>query len=321
MKKIQKDEIYLTVNNFLLRFNNNVPFKIPFNSLPKCEVSCEPQVGVLELRIFAKIQKHFKFQKKEISFKIENTGNRPCILIQLQKKDLFEEFYRVCLQIIEQVQIQRKSPFKAITSVFLRYEELLKAKKEIPEEKVIGLWGELYFIHQMLSWKRGENIIHNWFGHSNEEHDFVTKKNDYEVKTTRSERRIHTIASLSQLYPKPKRKLFLISIQITNSLQEEGESIISLIDKINKKLKNPKTNEIFSGKIKSFSVDKMNAEIVDKKFILRSNICIALVDSGFPKITFKNLKVKSSAKNRIIDCTYKINVENLGSDLVKNSYE
>ena len=53
MKKFQKDEIYLTVNNFLLRFNNNVPFKIPFNLLPKCEISCEPQAGVLELRIFA----------------------------------------------------------------------------------------------------------------------------------------------------------------------------------------------------------------------------------------------------------------------------
>jgi len=320
MKNPKKDEIFLTVNNFLLRFENGFPFTIPFNLSPKCEVSCDPDAGIVELRIFTKVQKLITVQKKEILIKCENIGKKPSILVQLKKKELYEEFYAVCLQIIEKIQIQRRNPTCAINSVFTNYEDLFKEKKEIPEQKIIGLWGELYFIYQNLLWKKGDKIIEQWFGPSDEEHDFVTKKQDYEIKTTKNERRIHTISSLSQLQAKPKRKLFVISIQITNSTQLIGDSVTSLIHKIKQKIKEVQNKELFNDKLKSLNVDKMNQDIINRKFILRNKITSSLVDSSFPKITFERLQDKKAVKSRIIDCLYKINVETLGVELTRDTY-
>ena len=318
--KMRISKTFLTEKNFFLRYKNGFPFTVPFRGSPLCELSCDPSNNLAELRIFINPKENLKINKKEIFLKYDSSKKKPSILISLKKSALVKEFYAICIKIIENFQINKFNPKKAIFSVFSNFDELLKEKRDISNETIIGLWGELFIILEYLKNKKSDRIIKEWFGPLDEEHDFVSAKSDYEVKTTTLERRIHQISSFTQLQAKKGRPLFLLSVQVTSGSVKSGYSISTLIKEIHKAIKKQTIRDVFNQKLKEYNVKEILSEKINQKYILRNEIRLIPINKDFPKITPDCLKNSKKNLNRINKVSYNVNVEGYGNVFSKKSY-
>lgn len=130
------------------------------------------------------------------------------------------------------------------------------------KEEIIGLWGELFFLNNLLKrinsikYKTFYTIINSWekSGHYSGRSAIDFKFNNLlacEIKTTTQKERKHHIQSLNQLdYNKNFKFGFLISYMITDSNKVNSKSCVDLIKSIKEILqKDPTSLEIFNEKI------------------------------------------------------------------------
>lgn len=296
---------------FAERKARGYPFNITFPGRAHAILGSDPRNGTYRLIIQNRKNEPIKIDKQNI--RIENEANEK-IVIALKNPLLCDEFFQFCSKIAIKVQNRDvKSIKNEIISAIDNFDNLLKATKTIGETELVGLWGELYLILLNLKKHNQRKIIEYWYGPFNEEHDFALKTHDYEIKTTVREKRIHKISSLTQLEKKQGRTLFLISIQITLGSGPSSDSVFSLISKIRKRLVNDSAAyEEFDDKIHRikglWSIDEKKV----KSYSLRSEMRKIEVNKVFPKITSKTLCLPKYSKNRLLDCEYNINCENLG---------
>lgn len=297
---------------FAERKARGYPFSITFPGRAQAVLGSDPRNGTYSLVIQNLQKEYIRINKQNIN--IANDSNERKIVICLKNPVLCDEFFQFCSKIAIKVQNPDvKSIKNEILCAIDNFDNLLKATKTISETELIGLWGELYLILINLAKYNQKDIIKYWFGPFNEEHDFAVKTHDYEIKTTIREKRIHKISSLTQLEKKQGRTLFLVSIQITLGNGPSSDSVFSLISKIRKRLvSNTSAYEEFDEKIRRikglWSIDENKA----KFYSLRSELRKVEVNKVFPKITSKTLSLPKHSKNRLLDCEYSINCENLG---------
>lgn len=297
---------------FAERKANGYPFNITFPGRAEAVLGSDPRSGMYSLVIQNLRNEPIRIDKQNLSIANEFKAKR--IVILLKNPLLCDEFFQFCSKIAIKVQDPNVTSIKnEILCAINNFDNLLKATKTISETELVGLWGELYLILINLTKYNQKKLINSWYGPYNEEHDFAVKAHDYEIKTTTREGRIHKISSLTQLEKKQGRTLFLVSIQITLGSGPGSDSVFSLISKIRKRLlSNSPVYQEFDEKIGHikglWSVDENKT----KTYSLRSELRKIKVDKVFPKITSKTLSLPKHSKNRLLDCEYNINCENLG---------
>ena len=99
----------------------------------------------------------------------------------------------------DELTTSNKGLVKDILTVSKRWKDLVKEVRTLKElEK--GLLGELWFLDNLID-HLGPSIIRDWRGSEGDRHDFRIQNNEFEIKTTSSDERIHYISSISQLEP------------------------------------------------------------------------------------------------------------------------
>jgi hypothetical protein len=134
--------------------------------------------------------------------------------IELDARGIHYEAYSLIESILDQVQ-SGASLRHAVSEAVAQFKGLLASRARLTAEKEAGLIGELLVLRHLIDTLGEEGALQAWLGPDSEEHDFGFVAYDAEVKTTRSEDRIHLIGSETQLQPQPDRPLYLVSIQIT----------------------------------------------------------------------------------------------------------
>lgn len=230
---------------------------------------------------------------------------------------LFEHFYSMMCFISDSVQIKNHDFIAAVIDAVEQLKNLISSERLLSEEKIIGMWGELWVLEQFLS-EKGSEAVYLWKGADKAIHDYRLEGSELEVKTTRNEERIHVISRLSQLEASPNKQLYLCSIQVVEG-STDGYSLSEFVNRIESLIKNDK--EAFSYFEKQLDKEGYKygqARFYTTRYYLRTKPEIIIIDNQFPGI-YRNLIDASYGKesSRISNVHYSINVTGLGSEFNK----
>ena len=191
----------------------------------------------------------------------------------------------------DELTTSNKGLVKDILTVSKRWKDLVKEVRTLKElEK--GLLGELWFLDNLID-HLGPSIIRDWRGSEGDRHDFRIQNNEFEIKTTSSDERIHYISSISQLEPSNECTLHLISIQIAPTKSGKNTlSVNKLISKIENKLGSQDYSSMFNLKLKEYINDDISVALKMKtSYVLSTEPMYMIVDDNFPRISKPNTTI------------------------------
>jgi hypothetical protein len=284
---------------------------------PPVHLIIEPGGRRIGARFYAEENFRIPSPLAEVSIRQIGVGNQTALEITTGNEALFCDFYALCCLIADRVQIEGQPISKAVSNTLSSWAALISKKRLLDDNGQAGLIGELLFLikaGEKLGW---DTAARSWYGPNSEEHDFVLPAVDVEVKTTTQERRIHEIASLTQLLPKKDRPLFLVSVQLTPSGESQGS--FSLPDVVAQVLTtaaqtSPEGVDHILHQLRRLNWSDGDATYYVKRFSLRAPFQAAAVGKKFPALipaTIAQLGGDSVARfERVI---YSINVDGLGA--------
>lgn len=273
---------------------------------PRCELRIDPIAETLQLRVQSdsSLPDVGDLANLEVDF-IEEL--KLCS-VTLSAKGMHYAAYSFIAQIVEELR-EGSTVSTAIERSLSEHRLLLQKREFLSEEKQVGLIGELLFLKFILN-QEPTLALDYWLGPLAEQHDFSFGQFDLEVKTTRSESRVHRIASISQLESSPNRELWFLSIQITLAgASSGGFSLFSLVQEIRDLL--PEKATIFNEALEKVGCHNEDLEYYKKSYVLRSNPSFYVVDDTFPRLRTSHLEQVVPNYEYISDVSYRINVSRL----------
>lgn len=153
------------------------------------------------------------------------------ITLRSDNEQLHRMFIDVFLMMLDSLpqkpsNIQIASKVENLLSIFAKL-------KRRPVHKIQGLWAELLLIDQS---KNPTTVARAWHSAPNSKYDFTMGGDKVEVKSTKSENRVHQF-SLDQLNPSTNSRLLICSVIVRESaVAEMGLSVFDLYDRIAKKV-------------------------------------------------------------------------------------
>jgi len=229
-----------------------------------------------------------------------------------------EQIYLVAQAAVPMV--TSKQPYLLCLKQSLTSSRSALALKEVNENVLLGLLGELLvfdgvrrakgFSSAMKSWKSRENLLH----------DFSFEHDDVEVKTTARNDRIHVIGSLNQLEARTDRGLKLLSIHLVETSPSERESfslasmyeyLKSAFDASSKTLASDFEERVGKALNQiSLDVDDLG-EFGNTRYAHKSAMKIFSIDKNFPRITPSSLNLSKGAAGLLSQVSYSIDVSKM----------
>ena len=211
-------------------------------------------------------------------------------LLDIELKDAFISFCENLIETVAGINDEIKA-LRLLKRRFATWKILFQKKKEIdlPKERVVGLFGELYTLKNVLAPIYGpENSIKGWGGPDMQSKDFTINETWYEVKTIGANTDKVHISSLTQLSSSTIGHLVVVRAEAVSP--EFGGDSISLIDVIKDILLNiadEVIESLFTRKLQEIGINIYGNE-VSNRFDVKS-IDIYQVDDHFPRITEKEV--------------------------------
>lgn len=198
--------------------------------------------------------------------------------------------------------------FKASTeSALASFKDLLGSRKKMSSEQQAGLVGELLLLESTIDSMGPQAAITGWVGPQNSEHDFVFPNFDAEVKTTKSEARIHVIGSASQLAISQGRPLYLVSIQLTSAgAAADAFSLPEVVERLRIQLAGFESE--FDAEIRKVGWRYEDIDLYKTKYVFRSSPRAYLVDDDFPAITNERIAAVIPQADLIREIIYRVDV-------------
>jgi hypothetical protein len=258
---------------------------------------------------------HFSVDLKFLDLGFNRRGHAYWIEISTTENQIFEQFYALAVYVADLIQLQGMNTKDALIAGIDRFSELVQTEQQTSEEKIVGLWGELWLLQQIFQ-MHGLVAIDMWTGPKGEAHDFRYGKLEIEVKTTRGSTRSHIINSLTQLDPSINCVLYLASIQTKIAGPNDGFSVSSFTKEFLDLIPNP-YRESFLSSLDAVGYNDMNPTSLATRYELRSQPAVTEVDSTFPRLTHNlfNIILPAQVLPRLSEVRYRIDVTGLGESL------
>ena len=218
---------------------------------------------------------------------------------------LFLDAYPVLRGVADRVQLDHQPMTTAIRGTLHRLGHLLQPEATLQRSTETGLIGELCLLIGAVRTTGPAAAITAWRGALSEEHDFGFPGYDVEVKTTTSERRHHTIESLTQLVPTGDRPLWVVSVQITTA-GSGGTSLPDLIRSLRAMLGHGAHRDRFDDLLHAVGWADRHAQTCGTHWRLRTPPEVFAVNNTFPRITPDMLEHADLA--RVTDVRYRIDL-------------
>lgn len=189
----------------------------------------------------------------------------------------------------------------ALSKLRLRYSTWLalfrKTRTPLSPEKAKGLFGELYFLKNVMLKKYDiDKTINSWSGPDYLAKDFAIDDYWYEIKTISCSGTIVKISSLQQLSSDIEGKLVVIKVEeMADAYKGKDSSINELIQYIISEIELNDTKDMFLDKLANIGYD-FSDELGNKKYNV-ANLEYYLVDDKFPAL--RETDIKSDAINNV----------------------
>lgn len=194
----------------------------------------------------------------QIEIKQVKTSKYNSILFTYTVKDDKSIFFTFCEDIINKTQnYQGNDGYIEIVNRYNQWKKLFhKNTKELSENEIMGLIGELLFLKDTCIQKYGEDIaIRGWSGPEPTHKDFSFNDTWHEVKTINSSKNSVLISSLEQLDSLSEGKLEVFVLE-KMSPNYNGISLNKLVDEVLTKFKFESNRDIFIEKLKNVGYSK-----------------------------------------------------------------
>lgn len=211
-------------------------------------------------------------------------------LISEEAKDVFFIFCESLIESIEEVNDEHEA-LNNIRERYYSWRLLLKNKGKMAYENYQGLFGELYFLSEILGKKYDiESVINAWVGPDGYSKDFSINYTWYEIKTIGMSSTCVKINSLSQLDSEVTGHLVCIQVEKMSDQFDDGMcSVPKLYNKILEKISSHQTREDFINKVLKYGYVDEEFPLNNRKFEVK-RITSYLADDKFPKMTKNDIK-------------------------------
>lgn len=280
---------------------------------PRCELRIEPSTGFLELRVPNDDSIPDLDLLENIQIEYSTDPEPDSFILRLAAGGMHYAAYTFIAKIVEELQ-QGRTFSESISRSLNEYELLLQSRRLLSPEKQTGLLGELLLLKYLCAIDP-LSALTSWLGPASEQHDFSFDTFDLEVKTTKSESRIHRIGSATQLEPSDSRELFFLSIQITAAGSADGAfSLVRLVEHVRRGLgpHTPRFNEYLAG------LGWRDSDIGSYRsnYVLRSSPAVYPVDEDFPSLQNSVLRRSIPHYEYLSDISYRTDVSHLNFGFV-----
>lgn len=229
--------------------------------------------------------------------------------LTVDASDMHYEAYVLIESIVDQLRAGA-SFRRAVSESLEALKDLLASRQRLTEEKIHGLLGELLVMSHVVEHDGEDAAIAAWLGPLAEEHDFGFPDFDVEVKTTKSEARVHVIGNATQLEPQPNRPLYLLSVQITRAgAAVDAFTLPQLIERTRSKLQ--RNLRAFDAALEGLGWRDGDADLYRTRYQLRSNPRAYSVDGCFPSITSTRLASVIPQPELVVSVSYRVDVTHL----------
>lgn len=312
MNEHPDDRNALTPETLAAYFDAGHPAEQRLAEEPLCVLGIDPPRGELTLRTPATGSvidvSAYRMIRTDI---VEEPGDETVwFRVTVEAKGIEYEAYSLLQSVTDQLQ-QGDDLERALHVALDAFRGLLARAPRLSEDQEIGLFGELVALDRLIDGVGETKALAAWLGPRAEEHDFVLGEADIEVKTTRSERRIHVIHGLGQLTPTPGRPLHLMSVQVTGAgAAGNGETLPELIERIRRRLRSGRTD--FDDRLTDCGWEDAQADrLYTTRLLVRSEPRFYTVDGVFPAITSAGLSRIVTRPELVRSIDYRIDVTDL----------
>ena len=312
MNEHPDDRNALTPETLAAYFDAGHPAEQRLAEEPLCVLGIDPPRGELTLRTPATGSdidvSAYRMIRTDI---VEEPGDETVwFRVTVEAKGIEYEAYSLLQAVTDQLQ-QGDDLERALHVALDAFRGLLARAPRLSEDQEIGLFGELVALDRLIDGVGETKALAAWLGPRAEEHDFVLGETDVEVKTTRSERRIHVIHGLGQLTPTPGRPLHLMSVQVTGAgAAGNGETLPELIERIRRRLRSGRTD--FDDRLTDCGwEDAQSDRLYTTRLLVRSEPRFYTVDEDFPAITSAGLSRIVTRPELVRSIDYRIDVTDL----------
>lgn len=242
-------------------------------------------------------------------------GKGRLAVISTGRHGLYREFFLFLLAVADRIHVEKQPVIDAIGDCLRSWKELLRGISRMTRDEELGLYGELWTLERLCT-SLGPKALQAWTGPLREVHDFRRANNEFEVKTTLRNERVHCISSLAQLTPSPGRELYLLSLQVEAAGMEFGSSLVNMVERVRKLLSRDRR---LATKFEELLFDgtayrEEHRDCYEDRFSLRSPAMLVKVSEKFPRITRELLddSLGRGTSPRIRSVAYEIHVDGLG---------
>ena len=305
------EDRHITWENFEAHFLRSTARSVhPIPGTPPIEIFFEPTLNRLGFR--ARCSGSIgRADRGMISVREVEIGGEAVLEAFVGANDLFRPFFYVALNFADLVQLQGIDPSGALAASLSAMRRLVAANTPISREEEIGLWGELWFVKQVID-SDGVEAISAWLTPAESRHDFHLPRSDVEVKTTLRSSRVHHIHGFDQLTPADGRPLDLLSVQIEETTGEDGISIRDHVQHLEEHLSG--RDDLLVPTREKLRVRKYTSSWDGwRDFRLRCPPYVVPIGKSFPQISQAQLPADSTS--RFLSVSYEFNFEGMGASL------
>jgi len=225
---------------------------------------------------------------------------------------IFRQFYLFATSVSESVLQRQLAPLDAIAAELQCFDELLQVRSVLSTERQIGLIGELLFLERLIE-VHGTDAFRAWLGPFGELHDFRLNIREFEVKTTTSARRIHTINGENQLVPSQGHTLYVVSILLGPGGLNGGASLDEIVRRLASRVENSANLQAtFEDSLRASGFEEKDRANYNRRFVLRKPIALVQITATFPALTRPRITAGVGPEsNRIEHVCYDVNIEGL----------
>jgi hypothetical protein len=224
-------------------------------------------------------------------------------------RDHGHEAYLLLSDVADMIQQNGLTFTNAVRSALTTFEDLLARTGSLSAERQTGLYGELLFLESCLLSMAPNAAVGAWKGFASHEHDFVFPGRSFEIKTTKTEQRLHRISGLEQMQPLPGGALWLVSVQLTSAAIGGGRSLVELIDDV--RVAAGEARPVLDTELTQAGWRERDRALYRDRLTLRTIPAAYPVDDGFPVLNRRIVEQGCARPELIVDATYTINVTSL----------
>jgi hypothetical protein len=225
---------------------------------------------------------------------------------------LHRQFYHFAVAVAERVIVEKISAVDAIALELRCFTDLLEEKASLGIERQLGLLGELIFLEYLIT-KWDATALDSWLGPLGEPHDFRVEDREFEVKTTVSTHRIHTIHGAEQLVPSKSCSLYLVSVLLGPPGADNGFSLAEKVAQVSTLLAPIPPRLIqFIDALTACGFRHEDSGAYSRRFAMRRPIGLIPIDDSFPAITRLTIQTAlGPLAPRVESLQYDVSVEGL----------